>query len=64
MAKKINPKTYRTKTAAQAKARAMKKKQIGAWGVVKGPKGWHVGTRSGYSPGWTLLGGGWLKEKF
>ena len=57
------PKTYRSKAAAQAKAKAMKKKEIGAWGVVKGPLGWHVGRRSGDWHGWTLLGGGWLKEK-
>ena len=57
---------FSSKKSAQKKAKKLKRDKPAAWGVVRAPKGikgWFVGKRSAYAPGWTLLGGGWMKEK-
>ena len=62
-------KAYRTRSAAQKEATRLKKGGVvGAWGVVKGKKGYYVGRRYAYQSGWHIrgVGGkmvGWLKEK-
>lgn len=58
-------KIYKTRKAAEkGKTKAKRDKPFSAWGVIRAPggKGWLVGARRSYTPGWFLLGGGWLKE--
>jgi|TARA_B110000263_G_C15110632_1_gene419634 hypothetical protein len=54
---------FTTKEAAEKKRKDLKKSQPAAWSVLTRGKRIFIGSRSEYTLGWKLFGGGWMKEK-
>ena len=53
---------FPTREAAETKRKELKLTSPAAWSVLTVGKKIFLGARSGYSLGWNLFGGGWMKE--